>query len=206
MNLVLDLDGCLFDFNYPYAKLLIKTTGEDRFPEGWKDDPAILAPVWDWDALHGYSGEEQTETWTEHILPEKKNFWKKLPLLPGAKEAIIQLNYLAKHGHNVYFMTHRIGENARHQTEVALYNAGMSFPTVMLCHAAVKAQVAGHLNCDIFIEDKRETAEDAARLGIHKVYLIDAACNRSEVHAGTIVKDVREVLELNDLWKIPSNS
>lgn len=205
MNLCIDLDGCLFDYNYPYAKLLIKVSGEDKFPAGWQDDQSILAPVWDWDTLHGYDKETQAEVWQNHILPAKKNFWLKLPLLAGAKETILHLDSLVRHGHNVYFLTHRMGENAKYQTEKALYNAGIAFPTVLLCHAEDKHLIAAGLYCDIFIEDKIDTANAAVDFGLAGVYLIDAPYNGGEF-AGTRVSSVKEALELNDLWKTPSNS
>ena len=201
-NFCLDLDGVIFDFNTAYAKLL--TAKEDRLPTGWQDDVAILAPVWDWDTHHGYSEQIQREVWEESILPAKELFWESLPLLPRAKETIIQLDYLARKGHNIYFLTHRMGECAKLQTEKALYNAGISYPTVILCTPEDKPEVSCYLNSDIFVDDKLETIKKAVSFGLSS-YLIDAPYNKSE-QVGARAKDVLEVLEWNKLWKIVSSS
>lgn len=200
MNIVLDLDGCIFDFNTAYAKLLAKSREGDKLPAGWKTDPALLAPVWDWDTLHGYSEEVQREVWEQSILPAKKNFWRKLGLLPGAKETLIQLDLLTREDHNLYFMTHRMGETAKYQTEKALYEVGISYPTVLLCNPAYKSDIALALECDVFIEDKLETVMKAEDSQIPNIYLIDAPYNAGELLSGVRVVSVKEALEHCGLW------
>lgn len=195
MNLCIDLDGVIYAFNPAYAKALIKTSGEDKFPDGWQDDPALLAPVWDWDTYHGYNADQQMKTWKECIFPAKCKFWQKLDLMPGAKSAIIRLEGLTKAGHSVYFLTHRSGDNAKLQTEKALYEAGMTYPTVLLCEANDKPYVARALRSDVFIDDKLDTVLAAIRLALPNVFLIDAPYNRLP-HTCRVAANVNEALDL----------
>ena len=198
-----DLDGVVFDFNSAYAKLLIKVSGEDKLPRGWKNNPEILAPVWDWDTHWGYSEETQTKVWKEHILPEGTKFWSKLSLVPGVEEALLQLDRLAKKDCSIYFLTQRMGHNAKYQTEIALYAAGIIYPTVILCNAGNKSTIARLLKADIFIDDKLSTVEAVATDAyVPKVYLLDALYNRTDRHINnyTVVTTLREMLELEGLW------
>ena len=195
MNLCIDLDGVIYNWNAAYAKALIKTSGEDKFPDGWQNDTAILAPVWDWDTYHGYTMEQQVKAWEECIFPAKCKFWQKLELMPNAKAAIIRLEGLARTGHSCYFLTHRSGDNVKLQTEKALYEAGITYPTVLLCQAEDKPYVVKALRSNVFIDDKLDTIIAAMKLELPNVFLIDAPYNRLP-HACKVVANVNEALDL----------
>lgn len=159
MTLAFDIDGCLANFTKGYAKLLIKVSGVDLFPPNWKgDDDPHFPTTWFWERAMGY-GQWEKAVWKEHILVDGK-FWEKLPPLPGTPETLARINELAKAGHNIYFVTHRMGVEAKQQTERWLYKYGINYPTVLL--SGDKLPLIKSLEVDAFIDDKPSTVNTVA--------------------------------------------
>ena len=150
-----DLDGVVCQFSFAYAELLAYEAGGDKLPEGYQKDP-LWPPVWDWEAKYGYDKAAIDRVWRDHILA-KKDFWLKLDVMPGAYEAIRKLNWLVKDGEaEVYYITHRMGNNAKLQSEKWLYDRGMDFPTVIIS-GQDKVPLLKALGIDFYIDDKQET-------------------------------------------------
>lgn len=176
MILAFDIDGCFADFTTTYGELLIKTSGKDLLPPGWRTDPNFPS-VWYWEREAGY-GEWESKVWTEIILPGDK-FWKELKPLPSADMTLRHINRLAKQ-HDVYFLTHRPGKSAKSQTEEWLYEFGINYPTVIV--TGDKAPILKAIGADFFVDDKWETVAQVSDLfynvkPIH-LFLQDAPYNR----------------------------
>lgn len=210
LNIAIDIDGCLADFNSAYAQLLIKVAGVDNLPKGWKEDKAQRwAPKWDWEELYGYDFAIQDKVWREFIRPNK-SFWKTLdPLHHEEATAVIRhLNYLSRmENHNVYFITHRNTFRAKHQTEEWLERYGTHRPTVVISGDKIPALRA--LDIDIFIDDREDTiraAVEAQQLKPNpylkdslRIYTKAAAWN-VPVEGSERVMSVKEMLIMEGLW------
>ncbi len=207
-KLALDLDGCFFDFCTPYADLLIEVDGVDRLPEGWRKDPELHMPTWYWERHYGYSKEVEAKVWDDHILPSK-DFWLKLKPLPFARETLMELNQLQKEGHEVYYLSHRHGKTALIQTQKALYEQGVDYPSVIL--TGNKRQIISALDIEFFVDDKTETLYDLAlgmdaAPGMFKchggIYLKSAPYNRGNWGSTIqVVGSVKEALQKAGLWR-----
>lgn len=188
----IDLDGVIYNFNSAYHDKLIKITGENRFPTDW------YAPVWDWDKFYGYTNDEITATLT--AIQKDKLFWQKLKLLVEP-EVMSRLNVLSKEN-DLYFLTNRFGIKCKQQTEKALYDAGINYPTVMIVRD--KLPVIKALNLDFFVDDKLETMNPMVEHQIaSKAYikLIDAPYNREGRRANLqVVSDLKTALIESELW------
>lgn len=99
-------------------------------------------------------------TW-ERAIFTSKDFWSSLPAIEGGAEAVKQLNKLSKNGHDVYFLTHRSGKDAKRQTEEWLRAHGMETPTVLL--TGDKLPVILSLGIKFFVDDRLETVNFAYR-------------------------------------------
>jgi deoxypyrimidine-specific 5' nucleotidase type C protein (NT5C) len=216
VTLVFDIDGVLADFTTAYANLLIKTTGTDKLVDGWKDKLAAREwpTTWYWDREAGYTKEEEVRVWSDYIT-KQGIFWENLDAIDGAGEIIKYINKLAKKGINIYFITHRMGEKAKLQTEKWLYGLGMDYPTVIL--SGDKAPLLYSLGANFFIDDKPETIMDicdkmvADRMRHNNLggwplenglYLKDAAYNRGIERVGfKRVGSVKEALMDMGVWE-----
>lgn len=200
-RIAVDLDGVIFEFVNAYTDLLTEQTGvifpasSDIWPTTWFD------PL-----DHGVSREDDMMVWNNYILQENSTFWRLLHPVPGATEAVAHLNQLAHQGHEVYFISDRKGHGAKVQTEKALWDAGMRYPTVLLTPS--KVPIIRSLDIDMFIDDKPETviavANAAAEHGLPVrggVFIQDRPYNRHVEHDGIArVNSVAEMLKMKGLW------
>lgn len=199
MILAFDCDGVLADFNSAYGALIVKVSGEDRFPGGWKDDPNYPS-TWFWEREAGYTKEVENKVWREHILKEGV-FWTSLkPYEPETLKRIGKLSLT----HDVYFVTHRMGKKAKQQTEEWLYKHGMvNYPTVICVKESTdKLAILQAIGAEAFIDDKPETCNDTAlgRYGM-KTYVLDQPWNRGKTNGKVLrVPSVQAMLEDLKLW------
>lgn len=198
-NLGIDLDGCLCQFNYSYARCLTERTGI-AFPDFRKEDPA----QWAWDRTAGVSKDDERWVWEECILNPKKKFWQNLLPTDGAPDTIRQLDRLSKNGHNVYYITSRPGSTAKKQSEEWLYSFGMDYPTVLISND--KLPTAQGLELDCLIDDKLETVNHILLNYMDypypkRTYLKHARYNEEGRFVGTmVVESVKEMLIREGLW------
>lgn len=204
----IDLDGVLSNFTDSYARALWKETGI-LFPPNSDEWPT----VWYWEREAGVTKEQEGKVWKDHILKGKKKFWEGLAPLPDARAELKQLNRLAKLGHEVTFISTRMGEQAKAQTETWLYNNWMSFPTVILSDK--KVPLIRDLGIDFFIDDKWETIDLLARTAETEkwkiggtrppcsIYLKSTPYNKGyEPYNGVVrVSGVKEALQKEGLWR-----
>ena len=202
MVLGIDIDGVLADFNTAYAETLVETTGVDLLPLNWRENIANKSypTSWNWDIDAGYTKEQIRQTWERAIFTSSK-FWKSLPPLPGAIDAIKQFNKLSLDGHEIYFLTHRNGKKAKQQTEEWLYDHGMNYPTVLL--SGDKLPILVNLGANFFIDDKLATVNEVYRAkALHNVYLLNCPWNNEGREKGLkSVHTVEEALKDAKIYK-----
>lgn len=128
-------------------------------PDGWETNPEFPS-TWNWELDAGYTKEQVGMVWERAIYPSR-DFWAVLPAVEGGAEAVKQLNKLSKNGHDIYFLTHRAGKDAKRQTEDWLRNYGMETPTVLL--TGDKVPIILNLGIKFFVDDKLETVNFAHR-------------------------------------------
>jgi len=197
----LDLDGVLVSFNHSYGDLLIKVSGEDKLPEGWKQNPEF-PPVWSWESFYGYSHQVEKQVWEHHILGSK-NFWLRLKPMSHARETLAMLNSLEKTGSaEIYFISHRMGAGAKIQTMRWLYENGADFPTVLL--SSDKVPLIKLLKLDFYIDDRIETMQELMgeswAKGKH-YYLKDAPYNQAGRPPGLkVAPTVKDALIEAGIW------
>lgn len=202
MRLGIDIDGCLASFSSAFARELTAHTGI-KFPVNEPGFPA----TWNWDLDAGVSIEQSRWVWKNKISQKGSSFWFDLEPLPGARATIVQLDFLVKSGRaDVYFLTHRMGDSAKHQTEKWLYEQGMCYPTVLL--SGNKVPLINGLDVQAFVDDKPETILDVAQYSLGRplyghVYKLRMPYNQSvkESEAVVGVESVREMLTREGLWK-----
>ena len=200
MVIATDLDGCLSDFNSPYANLLIKAAGGSTrsLPSSWQTDPTFPA-VWDYEGHYGFLPEERKMALGEIAVSRK--FWQDLPTMEEAGDVIKCLNQLATENHQVYFITHRdLGLNVKIQSEIWLQRQGMLNPTVILCAAERKADVLGDIGDNLYIDDKWQTVADCQERGVN-TYLKLAPYNAKHTDGLKVALSVKDALVREGLWK-----
>ena len=155
---MLDIDGCLADFNKSYVSLLEEISGKE-LPKVGKEWPT----KWDY-ALDHVTPADERVAW-EKITSNRGNFNFWFDLLPygDIDKVRIKVNSLVEnYGHDVYFVTSRPGMGAKQQTEAWLYTMGFAQPsTVIISHK--KGLVAGGVEANLAIDDKPENLVDVIR-------------------------------------------
>jgi 5'(3')-deoxyribonucleotidase len=161
MNIGIDVDGVVADFNDAYADLLTRVTGRAL--------PVPYEPkTWDWPAAEGFTRDDNAKA---HALAARsQHFWEQLNALPGARDVLRELHYAAKRGHAIYFITNRFGTMPKHQTEVWLNRHGYPFPTVLV--AADKGLAASLLSLDWYADDKTENVASCVAVGVYTVRVV----------------------------------
>lgn len=180
MKLGFDVDGCLANFTDSYASELTKVSGI-VFPKASSEWPT----AWFWDREMGVTHTDESKVWKGVIMKEGSTFWQTLAPLEGANEVLKLLNHRIKLGDEVYFITNRMGDQAKLQTEKWLYEWGIDYPTVIL--SAEKTPLIKLLGLEFFIDDKWETMRDLYKeaeaegwLNGKSFYLKDAPYNRDK--------------------------
>ena len=184
MRLGSDCDGVLADFASDYQSLIIKVTGKDLFLPGDVENP----PTWNWPELRGYTKEEITAVWkviTSHHAfnlghRETRDCSTLRMLMPD-----LQRN------HDVYFITSRVGETAKWQTESWLqFHLGMLNPTVLI--SAEKGMCAKALKLNCYIDDNLDNVNDVivkTTLGHCRTYLLNRRYNEGPELPGVLRVD-----------------
>ena len=169
-RLVIDVDGVVAFFTGAYAELLAYEAGGCKLHKGWQDDPSFPSR-WDWEVPAGYDAATVSRVWQEHIIASD-SFWRGLAPLPDTHYAMRRLNWLANDGlAEVYFLTHRMGNKAKHQTERWLYDkGGIDYPTVIIS-GPDKIPLLRDLQPDFFIDDKDSTMMDLIRTAEREKWL-----------------------------------
>lgn len=168
--LAFDVDGVLASFEHGLAPILTKLTGIE-FPVGTVGFPS----VWDWDLAAGVTRLQQAEAW--ETIKTSKTFWLDLPAHSGASEFLRWISLLPQH--DIYFITNRMGQNPKFQTERWLKHWGFQgHPTVLI--SGKKGYVCNALGVDLYVDDKTENCFDVNNLSPKTTcFMLQRPYNRS---------------------------
>lgn len=176
LKIGVDCDGVLFDFTSAYVRKLEAVSGKRcTLPRGQEPH------CWDWPKEYGFDAGDDDKAW-ESIRGDVY-FWATLAPMIEAPQACNVLHNLYMQGHEVYFITHRMGQAPHAQTLTALRLLGIEMPQVIV--AQKKGPLAEGLDLTHFIDDKFENVCDVAayttdrKTGEHtcKVYLLNKPYN-----------------------------
>jgi 5'(3')-deoxyribonucleotidase len=155
MRIGIDVDGVLANYNPDFIARIIAVTGNDLFPPQPFD-----IPCWNYPQHYGYTDVEVMQA--VQTIHDDPTFWYNLAPYADARDFLGKLN---SHWHDIYFVTHRGGKEAKKQTEDWLEYQGfgaetnaLSLPTVLI--SADKGAIAKALKLDLYIDDKQENCLD----------------------------------------------
>jgi hypothetical protein len=174
MKIGFDIDGVLAAFIPAYQRLVIEHAGGlNLFHPG--DDK--LPPCWNWPEYRGYNKDVIGSVWAH--IKSSSSFWQYLGETPGCstlRTVILDL----QRNHDVYFITNRMGCQAKRQTEHWLiHHLGIERPTVLL--TADKGITAKALGLDCYIDDYLENARAVcAHSPSTRTYLLDMPYNQED--------------------------
>ncbi len=192
MNIGIDIDGVLADFNSSYIMLLEELSGkplrqpDDEWPDHWNYDAELVGPL------------IINEAW-RHIHEE--HFWLGLDPTEEYCETINELNRLHIDGHSIYFLTNRPGKWALVDTVEWLEENGANDPEVIIAKDAHdKAAHALKRKIDFFLDDKPENCL-AVNEVCPNVYVLDRPWNRT--WDNKTIKRIQHPLEmLTDIQEV----
>jgi uncharacterized HAD superfamily protein len=186
-TIVFDVDGVLADFIQGFTNLA----------NGLYGTPVITTAMQPtWDGYPGMNGLQIDGTW-DVIKKKDWTFWYNLhPLV--SNEVFQRINDLSD-DNQVYFVTARIGREAKQQTEGWLHKHGIVYPTVII--SPNKGEACQLVKATHAIEDKAGNAIAIQYMSSARSYIIDRPYNRYDNSVvGTKVKRVKTVDEfLNDV-------
>ena len=127
-------------------------TGKNLFH---KED-ARNPPDWNWHLTRGYTKDECRPVFA--AIAASPDFWLGLHEEPGCSTLRMCVLDLMRY-HDLYFVTNRMGADAKWQTEQWLIlHLGIERPTVLI--SGMKGLVAKALNLDCYIDDNADNAND----------------------------------------------
>lgn len=195
-NIGVDVDGVLARFDEEFSKVLIHVTGKNLFPY-LPYDP----PCWEWTEPLGYTREEEGKAWD--FVKKSTVFWQTLPAYKDAGNVVKTLIEHSIKGDSVYYITNRMGQNPKKQTERFLYNLGyfgsIHVPTVLV--TAHKGLAAAALELDCYIDDKPSNCDDVVKHRGLKTQVFLQDRNWNQDFNGKYVTRVKSVLEMLEIVK-----
>lgn len=148
-----DIDGCLADFTSSYIAVLERVSGKKSTLE-----PGADPPCWHFETEVGFNKADVTKAW--EVIKQDQTFWFNLRPMLETKAALDALQQGMLEGHEVYFITNRMGVNPYMQTASWLIRYGFGMPAVLLSpevkRQSMKGYVAKGLQLTHFIDDKPE--------------------------------------------------
>ena len=206
-----DIDGVLANFVRSYQKLFIRLTGEDRFLPGDIEDP----PCWDWPTLRGYTEEQTALVWG--AIKTDPAFW--LNLEPTSDVGLLRLLIRQlERKHDVYYVTSRVGERAKRQSELWLFSqlryplsvGPEVWPTVLI--SSEKGECCHALKLDVYVDDNFDNVVDCLKKSVHtRTYLLEKRYNQNvqtsvpvEIQGRTVLRPIERIGSLGRLFDIES--
>lgn len=184
MIIGVDCDGVLADFTYGYKNKLFEVSGVRRI--GLNEDPTM----WYWaQGQAGYTPAEDSAAWAS--IKTDPMFWATLPPYANTRRVLNELDELMLAGHEVYYITHRMGVAPHLQTRAWLeQNGAVAGPQVLIVRDHVfpggkepanKGHLAKGLGLTHLIDDKPENCLDVkAASPLCDVYLLEQPWNEKQ--------------------------
>lgn len=152
LRLGVDVDGILADFNIPYKALIEKNHPSIKLPDIGDSYPN----TWNYERAAGLLSADVSELWRQ--IKTDDRFWLTIPPYTETDEAMGRLEDLENCGADIYFITSRVGDTAKYQTEQWLDFHGFFEPTVLI--SSEKGMCCRALNLTHYIDDKNENCTD----------------------------------------------
>lgn len=188
MNIILDIDGCLADFILGFTTLANKMFNTPIIPT--REHKA-------WGSFPGLTQEMESTVWEE--IKSSNRFWYNLTPLVSPR-VFSWIDSFSQRGHDVYFVTSRLGAYAKQQTEDWLMSQGVLDPTVIV--SSKKGEIASAVGADYCLDDKAENAWCVAWMAPKtQACLLDRIYNHYDPNAfgSHRVKRVQTVEEFLDI-------
>jgi uncharacterized HAD superfamily protein len=159
LRIGLDVDGTVYNWDESTRRILKRLYGLE----------ITISQTWEW-IYDACTPEQWDNIWNNHTL----NMFLGGDYYPGAQAAV---DYLIKQGHEVCFIT-ATPESVRTLRAQCLFE---DFPGISGVHF-ITPETNGktHILCDVYLDDKVETAELTAQAG-HRSLLMDRPWNHVPV-------------------------
>jgi 5'(3')-deoxyribonucleotidase len=175
--IMIDIDGCLADFMLSWRTLANGLYGVEIYKTG--------DPQYDNWSQGDLTEDQQDYLW--RVVKSDPSWWYNVPPLVTGEETERLRDLCGRH--TVYFVTARVGETAKIQTEAWLRrHFGILNPTVII--SKWKGEAAGALEAHASIDDKAENAWMVAwhTRGKTRSYLLDRPYNQSNGGSRKVVR------------------
>lgn len=149
----LDIDGVLADFNTSFRKVI-----HDLHPDKQLIPEKDFCPVWNYPQHYGYTSKEVNKAWD---VIKSTNFWLDLAPYENLDAVWDKLKSFDHDGHDLYFVTSRVGHIVKKQTERWLERHLYFHPTVLISER--KGDIASGLSLDYYLDDKPENYDHVKR-------------------------------------------
>lgn len=162
-----DVDGVLADFMTAFTRL--------AKAHGYTDRVLSCLAQETYETYPGMDNLAIAAVW--RLVREDRGFWSGAPALVDGTTFMKIDDLQARH--DVYFVTARVGVEAKRQTQLWLEWKGVRGPSVIM--SGRKGQIAEGLAADYAIEDRLDNAVKTAFLAPYcKSYLLDRMYNRAD--------------------------
>lgn len=155
MNIALDLDGVLFDFNTHFVEFARKHYPQLSCPNVSNQWPRA------WDYLDEYLGRPEVSKLWRKVL-KSPSFWRDCPSYWWSPD-LLEATY--ERGDHIYFITSRQGHHPQRQTWMALLDVTQdvshSGAVIPVMKPEDKIPLLNALRIDYFVDDKKETVAHA---------------------------------------------
>ena len=180
----IDVDGVLADFNTSYKKLIEKLT-----PLRLPDISDYYPNTWYYERAAGISKDDENRVWD--AIKSNHSFWHKLQPNLETFDFLQGLDDLSA---DIYFITSRVGDSAKYQTEQWLrHNGFIAYPTVLI--SKEKGLCCKSLKLTHYIDDKNENCTAVSEQSPDtKVFMLACPWNSEQVGIPRI-RSVHEFLK-----------
>lgn len=195
INLGVDLDGCVYNFQKAYTTLARQIYG-DRC---WIADTPEKVLGWHWHDWYPLTVEEAEVVWRK--LLTGKNFWMSLELMDKVSWEYFKRCFMDLPTVNVYYITSRepsLGKSILKQSVDSLKSIGWKDPQIIVSFE--KHKLVDDLKLDYFIDDRLATIVDIAKNCQNCVpFIYDYPYSKDSTvarHAKNLKDFSRQVLEM----------
>jgi 5' nucleotidase, deoxy (Pyrimidine), cytosolic type C protein (NT5C) len=165
----IDLDEVCADFVGGFNRRAYEVLGEDVI----RTDKNYRWPCWAIVDALSITPEQEQIVWND--ISDRGGFWQNLDPLPGAKDALLTLQYMEQAGDvRLVFLTARpeVSGNGTYLETLRWlkHRVGVDYPYVVIAHD--KGPVAKALGFTHFVDDKFQNIEAVRDAGVHRTFFV----------------------------------